>query len=256
MYTQSTDPTKENHWKHLHGKQKLQYVWDYYKLPIAVCLILFYVIGYMVYSHITRKNVILYAGLVNVSAGEQLTSELSRGFLEFLGVNPSRTGLKLYTGLYLTEDPDDPNQEYAYASRVKLLASIDGEQLDVVLMNREVFDLFSQNGYLYNLNELLRELDAETAAEWAPYLVTGTVLPENDTDGTQAGWTPVPESAAKTCSMGLQMSQKGLFKNAGFDGDVYLGIIKNTPRMDMAIKYISYLYMERPADTCAENMGF
>ena len=74
--------------------------------------------------------------------------------------------------------------------------------------------------------------------------MTSTVLQENDTDDTQADWPSVPESAAETCSMGLKMSQKGLFKNAGFDGDVYLGVIKNTPRMDMVIEYINYLYSE------------
>lgn len=244
MYTRTTDSEKENRWKQLHGKQKIQYVWDYYKLPIAVCLILLYLMGSMVYGHFTRKDIVLYTGLVNVSAGEPLAAELSHGFLNSIDAGTSRTDLRLYTGLYLTDDPDDPNREYTYASRVKILASIDGEQLDVLLMNREAFDLFSQNGYLYNLDALLRELDAETAVQWTPYLVTSTVLQENDIDDTQAGWPPVSESASETCSMGLKMSQKGLFKNAGLDGDVYLGIIKNTPRMDMVIKYINYLYSE------------
>ena len=44
--------------------------------------------------------------------------------------------------------------------------------------------------------------------------------------------------------MGLLISQKGLFKKAGFADDVYLGVIKNSPRMDMALKYIKYLYSE------------
>ena len=42
--------------------------------------------------------------------------------------------------------------------------------------------------------------------------------------------------------MGLLISQKGLFKEAGFEDDVYLGVIKNSPRMDMVIEYIKYLY--------------
>ena len=45
--------------------------------------------------------------------------------------------------------------------------------------------------------------------------------------------------------MGLLVSQKGIFKKAGFDGDVYLGVVKNSPRTDMAIEYINYLYSEQ-----------
>ena len=45
--------------------------------------------------------------------------------------------------------------------------------------------------------------------------------------------------------MGLLVSQKGIFKKAGFDGGVYLGVVKNSPRTDMAIEYIKYLYSEQ-----------
>lgn len=226
-----TAPSIKDRWKHLHGKQKLQYVWDYYKLPIAVCLIFFYVIGYILYGHFSKKDVLLYAGLVNISAGEQLTSALSRGFIDSVGANPSKTELKLYTGLYLTDEPEGSGREYAYASRIKILASVDNEQLDVVLMNREAFDLFSHSGYLSDLEELFAKLDAKTAAEWEPYLAANTVM---QTD-----------SAAEEYPMGLRLSQKGLFEEAGLDGDVYLGVIKNTPRTDMVIEYIKYLKMSQ-----------
>ena len=73
---------------------------------------------------------------------------MSSGFLDSMNADTSKEELKLYTGLYLTDDPDDPNHEYTYASRIKIIASIDDEQLDIVLMNKRAFDAFSQNGYL------------------------------------------------------------------------------------------------------------
>ena len=89
---------------HLHGKRKIQYIWDYYKLPIVICLIFLYIISYTVHGHFSKKEIILYTDLVNVSASEQLTNELSHGFLNFLDANASKTALKLYTGLYLTDN--------------------------------------------------------------------------------------------------------------------------------------------------------
>ena len=59
--------------KALDGRQKLQYIWDYYKLPLAVLCIFLYIIGYSLYGHFTHKETLLCTALVNVSAGEALT---------------------------------------------------------------------------------------------------------------------------------------------------------------------------------------
>ena len=127
----------------LHGRKKVQYIWDYYKLPLAVLCIVLYAAGYMLYGRITHKDTVLYTALVNVAAGEDLTQELTGDFLDYLNLNPSKNELELYTGLYLTDDETNQYHEYTYASRMKIQAAIDGELMDVVLMNREAFDAFS-----------------------------------------------------------------------------------------------------------------
>lgn len=227
---------------HLHGKKKIQYIWDYYKLPIIIGLIFLYIISYTVHGHFSKKEALLYTGLVNVSASEQLTDELSYGFLDFLDANSSKKVLKLYTGLYLTDNPDNPNHEYTYASRIKTVASIDDEKLDILLMNKEAFDAFSQNGYLYNMEELLRDTAPEAMAEWEPYLVTNTVILEDNADDILLDGSLPYQAVTDEFPMGLLISEKGLFRRAGFEDDVYLGVVKNSPRMDMAIEYIKYLY--------------
>ncbi len=37
----------------LKGRAKLQYIWDYYKLPLALFGILLYVLIYILYQHFT-----------------------------------------------------------------------------------------------------------------------------------------------------------------------------------------------------------
>ncbi len=230
--------------KNLHGKQKIQYIWDYYKLPAVVCLICLYIISYTLYGHFSKKEALLYTGMVNVSAGEQLTAELGSGFLDSMNADASKEELKLYTGLYLTDDPDDPNHEYTYASRIKIIASIDDEQLDIVLMNKRAFDAFSQNGYLANMEELLQSLDSRARAGLKPFLVTNTVILEDNADDMMLDPSLSYQAETEEYPTGLLISQKGLLKKAGFEDDVYLGVIRNSPRMDMALKYIKYLYSE------------
>ena len=166
--------------KSLHGLKKIQYIWDYYKLPIVAFCIFLYIIGYTLYGHFTHKEKVLYTALVNVSASESLTRQLNADFLDFLDVDTSKETMQLYTGLYLTDDEANPYHEYTYASRMKILAAIDGEQLDVVLMNKEAFDAFSQNGYLCDLDKLLTASDSHLYEVLKPYLVANTTILEDN----------------------------------------------------------------------------
>ena len=227
--------------KNLHGLKKVQYIWDYYKLPMVVLCIFLYIITYSLYGHFTHKETVLYTALVNVSASESLTAQLSTDFLDFIDTDTSKETMQLYTGLYLTDDETNPYHEYTYASRMKILASIDGEQLDVVLMNKEAFDAFSQNGYLCDLKELLSDKDTVLLNECKPYLVTNTVILEDNSVDLQLDPSITYQAVTEEHPFGLDMSQSGLIGKSMFDDTVYLGIIANSPRKETAIDYIKYL---------------
>ena len=227
--------------KTLHGPQKIRYIWDYYKLPIVVLCILLYILGYSLYGHFTHKEKILYTALVNVSASDYLTEQLSTGFLDSLDQDTSKTTMQLYTGLYLTDDETNPYHEYTYASRMKILASIDGKQLDVVLMNKEAFDAFSQNGYLCDLEELLSSEDVDLYNRLKPHLVTNTVILEDNSTDLQLDPSITYQAVTEEHPFGLDLSQTSMISDAGFSDIVYLGIIANSPRTEEAIDYVRYL---------------
>lgn len=216
-------------------------LWDYYKLPIVVLCILLYILGYSLYGHFTHKETILYTALVNVSASDSLTEQLSTGFLDSLDQDTSKTTMQLYTGLYLTDDETNPYHEYTYASRMKILASIDGKQLDVVLMNKEAFDAFSQNGYLCDLEELLSSEDVDLYNRLKPHLVTNTVILEDNSTDLQLDPSITYQAVTEEHPFGLDLSQTSMISDAGFSDIVYLGIIANSPRTEEAIDYVRYL---------------
>lgn len=242
MKPNETITAKKGQWKRLHGKQKIQYIWDYYKFPMIVCFIFLYIIGYTAYGRFSRKDPVLYVGLINISSSESLNLQLSDDFLEFMDENISQKKVRLYTGLYLTSDPNNPYHEYTYASRIKVLAAIDSEQLDVVFMDKESFDAFSQNGYLCNLEHLLRDLSPDMFDALKPYLVTNTSILEDNSEELLADSSLPYQAVTEEYPMGLIVSQKGLLKQAGFHDDIYLGVVGNSPRTGNAVKYINYLY--------------
>ena len=92
------------------------------------------------------------------------------------------------------------------------------------------------------MEELLRNTDSKTAADLEPYLVSNTVILEDNADDMLLDESLSYHAVTEEFPMGLLVSQKGVFKEAGFADEVYLGILKNSPRMDMAVEYIKYLY--------------
>ncbi len=233
--------------QNLRGKAKLrfclQYLWDYYKLPLAAAAIALYIALYAVYGHFTRKDTALYAALVNVAVGETLTEELSARFLTAQNLNPDANAFRLYSGLYLTDDENNIYHGYTYASRLKILASIDAEQLDVALMDREAFNAFSQNGYLYNLDELLAEEAPALHRQLAPYFVTNTVILEDNSEDLLLDGSAIYHTETEEYPMGLDLSDSPLIQKGGFQEPVYLGIIKNSPRMHTVFDYLEYLFV-------------
>ena len=227
--------------KNLHGMKKIRYIWDYYKLPLLVLCIFLYIICYSFYRHFTRKEPILYTALVNVSVSETLSRQLSTDFLDYLETDTSKRTIQLYEGLYLTDDDTNPYHEYTYASRMKILAAIDSEQLDVVLMNKEAFDAFSQNGYLCNLEELFSDYDAALYDQLKTCLVSNTIILEDNSVELQLDPSVTYQAVTEEQPLGLDISRAGLLSEAGFDDTVYLGIIANSTKKETAINYIKYL---------------
>lgn len=232
----------ENHFKDLHGTAKIQYIWDYYKLPIAVICIGLYIVGYIIYGRLTHKDTLLYTALVNVNAGETLTEELGLDYLDYLHANSSKETIELYTGLYLTDDETNQYYEYTYASSTKIVASIDAERLDVVFMDKEAFDAFSQNGYLCNMKEFLMQQAPELYSLLQSSLENNIVILEDN--ALEADLDPSVSYSAETTElpMALNLSQSDIIKQAGFNDTVYLGIIANTPRTKEIVSYLKYLF--------------
>lgn len=218
------------------------YLWDYYKLPIIIGLIIIYIVGYATYRYAGKKETLLYTALVNVAPGEEFCRILSDGFLESLEADPKKMACLLYKGLYLTDDEADEHFSYTYASQMKILASIEDEQLDIVLLNREAFDAFAQNGYLYDLRSFFSDPTLEK--DLLSCYVEGTEILEDNAKEVSLDDTLEYQAVTRQYPMALDVSGFALFQNAGFRDTVYLGVLANTPRKEMADQYIRYLYRE------------
>lgn len=221
-------------------REKLDYIWTYYRIPIvAGAATLFFIVSYG--GHLlTQKPVLLYTACVNVAVGEDVLETLNGGFAAAVPEAPENAVVDLSTGLYLTADASDENHEYAYASRLKLMAAITDEKLDVVLMNREAYDLLSGNGYLLALPDLLAGAPA-LAETLGPYLTENTVILSDNAIEVELGEAEAYQAETERSVNAVAAAGLPRLDEAGFDGEVFVGVIGNTPRAPAVLAYLAWL---------------
>lgn len=221
--------------------EKLEYLYTYYKLPILLSLLALFLLGAGLHRFLTHKDVRLYLACVNVSISDTLEQHLNAGFISSTGGDPNREEVLVNQALYLSENPAAENHQYEYASQLKIMASIASQQLDVVLMNQEAYDLLSQAGYLRDLQEFLAQ-DSALYQAVEPYLTTNTVILEDNSIEYNLNEADVYEAVTEEVVNGVDVTGFPLFQeNGGFSGTVYFGVMADGPRLPEALAYLKYL---------------
>lgn len=219
---------------------KIDHIYTYFKLPIIVGLALLFFVGSTIYRQLTKKDVLLYTGIVNLSVGEDLMEQLGSGFVTAVGGDPKRAEVYFYNGLYATNDPSAEDHEYWYASRLKMMAAIEAKQFDIVLMNREAYDVLSGNGYLLCLDGVFTDEDA--LCEFIrPYLTANTVILEDNSTELALGEAHWYEAVTEEVVNGVDLSHFALIEQAGFTDPVYFGVIANCAHRWETRQYLEYL---------------
>lgn len=233
----------------LRGRKRLEYILDYYRLPLAaLCALL--LITFSIISRMGRSEPTLYGAFVNVSLSEDLSHRLTDGILQDLDLgldqNPveerstSGQSFYLYRGLYLRQDAQSEEHAYTYASKMKILAALNAERLDLIFMDQEAFDAFSQNGYLLDLGGFLEE-NAPDLQALAPYLVSNTRILEDNSVELLLGNETDYRAVTKVYQQGIHLSDFPSFRESGLSGDLYLGIAANSPRLSHVCAYLKAL---------------
>lgn len=212
---------------------KIEHIYTYHKWTILLVLIALYILGSTAHRQLTKKDVPLYLGLVNVSVGTDLQQTMTEDFLVYQNMDLKKNEVLVYTGLYLSDNPAEEDHQYAYASRMKVMAAVNAKKLDVVLMNGDGYRLLSQSGYLLPLEGLPESL--------IPYLTENEIILESNAIDVQLNTASDYRVVTQTAANGLDVSGFPLFRDAGFDGAVYMGVIANTQHWDAAVTYLQYL---------------
>lgn len=140
--------------KGLSFKKKLEYIWDYYKMELGILLVVLVIIGLSVQvMKGSGKTTVLSAALINVekvSGGETL--EFSREFSDDLELDEKKEDISFDDSYVMNMQSDDI---MTTACQTKLIAAIQAETLDVMLMPEDVYQHYLKAGAYLNLEEVL-----------------------------------------------------------------------------------------------------
>ena len=228
---------RRDSFRRMNAAEKAEYIFAYYKLPIILLALLLYVLSYGTYRAVNRKEVLLYVGFCNVAVGDDLGKILTEEFVADTGRSPRKQEVCVYADLYLSKDPAPENREYAYASRLKVQGAIHAKQLDIVLMNREAYDLLSEIGYLMELTPAVLPADAEIQG----LLTENKVVLEDNELALLLGEEEEYRENAVYQVNGINLSRTPLMQGANLTDTVFLGVMPNSPRLDAVTEYLAWL---------------
>lgn len=187
--------------KAMSGKQKLEYIWDYYKIAIIFSIIAIYAVISGVYNYVTEKECIMNIIMVNGSIpydGAIFADE----FLQTQGYDPKSHEIVVSSvGLSLTES----TYQQDYYTVQALIARLTSGKIDMMSATPEIFKEYATEGYFANLNDIFTE---EELALYQDSLVFTTDLETSETypcafSFTNSSWIKEHGYYSQECQFGI-----------------------------------------------------
>ena len=205
----------------LRGKEKLHFLWDYYKLPICAVAIVLALIGSTLLYSAGRGKVNLYVMLIN--ANDETESTWFRDTLAQRNFDMEKYGVDVED--HYTLNPDNAGE--ADIATMQVLAALFGVgDMDLFVANQEVFDLYTAQDGFENLGVLLpRELKEGHSGDLYRY---------TNSDGAEI-------------IGGVWLREGSALHQAGYySGDVLVGIATQAEYLDEALAVVEALLESNP----------
>lgn len=227
-------------------KKRIRQILDYYKLVVVIAAIFIYILCYAGWRYMTRQDFVLYAASVNTGMEEDtrefvLNFPSSETFHEAFPEASKRSAVSLSENLFLTSDSSGDYHEYVYASRLKILASIEAEKLDLVIGDAEAMEAFAGQGFLMPLDTLF-----EGNKKITDRLTEGTVILEDNHLEVLLDDSIPYHSVTKEELTAIDVTDLECFDPFREGDRVYLGIIANTKRTQAAKVFTESLFESLP----------
>ena len=138
-------------------KEKMAYIWEYYKAVIFGIIAVIFIIGTIVNIHENAKYYDLVSIAVVDYAGLQDVSPIEEDIKEALGTGDKYEKVSIDTSYSFGENMENAD----YNTLMKFTAVIAAQSMDVLICSKAVYDNYSKDDYFLDLSTLFDEATCE-----------------------------------------------------------------------------------------------
>lgn len=149
--------------KSMTGKQKVQYIFDYYKFVFIIILIVIVVVyaGVQIYQNSQTKELLSIA-VTDVNYGSEESSEqLKQDLLDSIGTGNKREAISLDTSITTGDD---------YTTSMKMAVVMSAGTTDILICDQETYESCVEQGAFKQWDEVLENTD-----QYSGYLEDGKI---------------------------------------------------------------------------------
>ena len=215
-------------------KKKIEYIWDYYKAPIIITIVLIFAVTSFVHGRLTAKTTIFRLAMIGSNVTELAQENLMDGFYYTCpGFNPDKEQMILDANY----DLDDPGLG-AYTTQTRLLAEYSAGTIDATIASEETIKALAESQAFADLSEALPE-DLMSEIE-----NRNIELIYNEYEDPATG--ELHKYPAAVNISGSSVIRSGFTESTGdtlpyYDGDCFYGICPNSSNLENSIEFLKYL---------------
>ena len=139
--------------KELTFSQKIQYIWDYYKIPIFLVIIGIIAVTSFIHGRLAQKNTVLSVLCVNAenSTTEDSGADIFNDFLTDNGYDLLKDEIALNKNICVDVDKSGLD----YQNMAVLTAYFASNEYDICFMDDKTFDYYAKNVYFEDISKYL-----------------------------------------------------------------------------------------------------
>lgn len=232
-------------------KQKLQYFWDYYKWYVIIGALVLVMAVSFIRDYLSNKEHAFFAVFLNIQDETEAAADFWAEFAAKQGIDTEIYDVGADISLEISATAND---EITLNSLQKIMIYTGAADLDVIAADSAAFRRYASTDYFYDLRDILTD---EQLAKYQPYLYYADMdavrAIEETADSAVAGKDTIPdfdphapETMKDPVPIAIYIQEcpklQGVYRFK--EGDVPMGILRNTGRLENALAFLEYLFEE------------
>lgn len=220
--------------KDMTSKQKLAYIWDYYKVPIILGVVLIYLVTSFIHGRLTAKQTVFRLVMVDSNVTALIEESLLDGFAKSCeGFDPDKEEMKLDANYDLSEE-----SYTVYTIEQKLLAEYNIGSIDGTIAPKEEILKLAESQAYADLTEILpRDLMDKIKGRGLELLTNKYEDPA--TGEIHEYLFAVNISSSPCITSGFKDAMGDTISY--YDKDCYYAVCPNADNLDNSIAFLRYL---------------